>query len=843
MLWRVLSVVLLCAAACRAAGPVYVRESAESIVIGNDFLERTISIAPGDVGTREFINKITGRAYALGGAEYELRLSMEQVGYTFGAENPRVFTAVRGRVTSHQVAGAAGGGKRLTLHMAADRGTAVDLIYELAPDDFFMRQWVRIPRLTAFVDWAAPAENRWSGAHFTLGGFGQPLFGDDIFLGLEYPTARNSAAGEDVSLGGYVGVDIPARGYTSEPAVMGVAQAGAVHRQFLDYVNRMRAAPVRPFLLYNSWYDLQRLAMNHDNTLARVADLQRLLLSKYALHLDSFVLDDGWDNMNSLWQIDGQRFPNGFTDLNAALKGIGSSLGLWLGPIGGYDQRSARVAAGKAQGMEVNSHGQYLCIAGKNYSRFLSDTLAKYQSDYATNYFKIDGTAFGCNDPNHGHPVGVYSSEASARALIGMLQRVRAQDPGVFFNITTGIWLSPWWLRYADTVWMGGNDSGYLPSVPALAPRQSAVSYKDSVLYDDFVTHASQFPVSSLMTHGIIKGNYNMLGGERESIDDFRDEVVHYFSVGNMMYELYISPDLLSPAEMAAIGNTTKWAEANAHPLLDNSTMAGGDPAKREPYGYVHSSAERSIVTLRNPFVAPRSMSLKIDEAGGFQKFEGPRALEVEYPYRKVMRTVSYGDTVSFNLGAYEELLFELRPDNQARVEGRFSVEGSTVRLWAPASPDEIQVKTGTVRVEGAPGAARTVHVSVALDVPADYPQANLAFLLEPDKEIRGVTVDALDGGRPLAMAVETGQQDRGAWCWFHANLPPGAHAVELTMRIPAAPGTARLTGWLLTKRRLAARELLLSPEPGKAMPKASLLPAEDDAERGTYAVLSETIR
>jgi len=413
----------------------------------------------------------------------------------------------------------------------------------------------------------------------------------------------------------------------------------------------------------------------------------------------------------------------------------------------------------------------------------------------------------------------------------------------VFFNITTGIWLSPWWLRYADTVWMGGNDSGYLPSVPALAPRQSAVSYKDSVLYDDFVTHASQFPVSSLMTHGIIKGNYNMLGGERESIDDFRDEVVHYFSVGNMMYELYISPDLLSPAEMAAIGNTTKWAEANAHPLLDNSTMAGGDPAKREPYGYVHSSAERSIVTLRNPFVAPRSMSLKIDEAGGFQKFEGPRALEVEYPYRKVMRTVSYGDTVSFNLGAYEELLFELRPDNQARVEGRFSVEGSTVRLWAPASPDEIQVKTGTVRVEGAPGAARTVHVSVALDVPADYPQANLAFLLEPDKEIRGVTVDALDGGRPLAMAVETGQQDRGAWCWFHANLPPGAHAVELTMRIPAAPGTARLTGWLLTKRRLAARELLLSPEPGKAMPKASLLPAEDDAERGTYAVLSETIR
>jgi len=75
-----------------------------------------------------------------------------------------------------------------------------------------------------------------------------------------------------------------------------------------------------------------------------------------------------------------------------------------------------------------------------------------------------------------------------------MLGKLRAQDPKVFLNITTSIWLSPWWLRYADTVWMGGADSGYLPSVPTLAPRQSAVSYRDSVLYDDFVTHKAQFP-------------------------------------------------------------------------------------------------------------------------------------------------------------------------------------------------------------------------------------------------------------------------------------------------------------------------------------------------------------
>jgi hypothetical protein len=841
-----LPVVWLCAAAAAfAAGPVYVRNTASTIVMGNDYLERTISTAPGDVGTRQFVNKISGRAYALRGAEFELRLNVELVGYSFGSENPRVMTAAGMRVAGHQVEDTKTGGKRVTLRLAAERGAAVDITYELEPNDFFTRQWLHIAKPaqgTNFVDWAAPAKNEWGVPRWSLGGFGQPLFGEDIFLGLEYPTGRNTVSGDEVTLGGYVGMNIPAEGFTTEPAVMGVAPEGLVHRQFLDYVSRMRVAPVRQFLLYNSWYDLQRLAMNHDNTLARVPDFQKVLLSKYGLHLDSFVLDDGWDNMNNLWQIDPQRFPNGFTDLAAALKGIDSALGLWFGPIGGYDQRNQRIAAGKAQGMEITTNGQYLCIAGKNYNRFLSDTLLKYQKQYGIDYFKIDGTPFGCNDPDHGHPVGIYSNEAAARALIGIIEKARAQDPKVFFNITTSIWLSPWWLRYGDTVWMGGSDSGYLPSVPTLAQRQSAVSYKDSVLYDDFVTHQAQFPISSLMTHGIIKGKYNMLGGEKEFIEDFRDEVVHYYSVGNMMYELYISPDILSADEMDAIGNTTKWAEANAHPLLDNSTMVGGDPAKREPYGYVHSSAEKSIVTLRNPFVEPRTMRLKIDEENGFRKADGTQVLEVQYPYRKAMAAVKYGDTVSFDLGAYEEMLFELRPDAQVPVDGRYSVEGSTVRTWAPAGAQTVTFSAGRVRTDGAAGAARTVYATVTADVPADYREAKLAFLLEPDQEIRGVTVEAADAGKPLAMTVETGQRNRGVWHWFYANLAPGPHSIELTMHIPAAPGAARISGWLLTRRELAGQEVHLTPQAGKKMPPASLLPAESNIERGTYSLIEETI-
>jgi hypothetical protein len=549
--------------------------------------------------------------------------------------------------------------------------------------------------------------------------------------------------------------------------------------------------------------------MNHDNTLERVPTFQKLLLGKYGLHLDAFVLDDGWDDMHKLWTIDQQRFPNGFRDLTAALKTIDSHLGIWFGPIGGYDQREVRIAAGKADGMEISSDGRYFCVAGKNYSRLLGDTMLKYQKEYGINYFKLDGIAFGCNAPDHGHPQGVYSDEATARSFIDMLGKLRAQDPKVFLNITTSIWLSPWWLRYADTVWMGGADSGYLPSVPTLAPRQSAVSYRDSVLYDDFVTHKAQFPISSLMTHGIIKGKANMLGGEKEDIEDWRDEVVHYYSVGNMMYELYISPDILSPEEMDVLGNVTKWAVANAHPLLDNSTMVGGDPAQREPYGYVHSSADKSIITLRNPFVRPRTMKLKIDEQNGFQKFEGTQSVAVEYPYRKLAApAVKFGDTVTFDLDAYEQLVAEMRTPEFTTSE--------------PALPERTAISFGPATLRKNVGDMR---VSATVDVPAGYPQARFAVLLEPGQEVRGIKADATDAGKPLALSTENG--GRGIWHWFWADLTPGKHSIEMTIHSTAP---AHLSGWLLTRRDLGTP------------PGASLLPAQN-IERGTHLLLEETIR
>ena len=882
-------------AAAQTAGPVYVRESGPAVVLGNDYLERTISVADGEVGTTRFLNKVSGRVYAVRGSEFEIKVVNETVGYDFGHENPVLMTARGQRVTERKVEDIAGGGKRVVLHLGANtggrggrggrgggnRGPEVDLYYELRPADFFTRSWLHLSKPTQgtlFLDSVSVLKTSFGLPRFSLGGFGQPLFAEDLFLGVEYPSSRNQAQGSDVDLGGYIGVTVPAEGYTSEPAVIGATPVGMVHPRFLDYVKQMRVAPVRPYLLYNSWYDLQRLAMNHDNTVERVGSLNSLLLRKYGLKLDSFVLDDGWDDMHKLWTIDSQRFPGGFTDLAAALKGIGSRMGMWFGPIGGYSQRNVRIETGRQEGMEVTSNGQYLCIAGAKYSRLLSDAMARYQKEYGVNYYKIDGTPYGCNQPDHGHPVGVYADEAVNRALIGMMNRLRSQDKDVFLNITTSIWLSPWWLRYADTVWMGGADSGYLPTVPTMAQRQSAISYRDSVLYSDFVTHQAQFPISSLMTHGIIKGKYNMLGGKQEYIDDWRDEVVHYYSVGNMMYELYISPDILSPEEMDALGNTTRWAIANAHPLLDSSTMVLGDPAQREPYGYVHASPEKSIVMLRNPFVRPESVQLKIDRDHGFVESDHPMRLEVQYPYRRTQAgAVRYGDTLNFELGGYEEIVLELRPasDNDVRIEGaRYLITkakdgADTIRVYAPegstetiritgastgsfpaplklhfgaasAVPQELNFSPADLQVEGQPGQDRTLRLQTTLQVPGDYRETKAAFLLEPEVENRTIKAEALDNGKSAALTTENG--GRGVWHWFWVNVTPGRHTLEFSIHLPAGPAGARVSGWLLTKRQLASHEIRAAFPVGRSI-EEDLLPATSGVERGTYKLIDEHVQ
>lgn len=901
----------------RASGPVTVQESAGRFVLENDYLQRTIEVREGSVATSAFKNKISGQLYSVHGDEFELSLNYEDLRYSFGGENPLKFTTRDFQVTGTRVADTGEGGKRLVFELEPKRPAIylkngqdvvsaltelkfsfkAALIFELKPDDFFMRKWFTLQNTNHqvyFVDSLAVEDNRWDARSFSQGGFGQPIFADDLFLGIEYPSGVNSIHDGQLTLRYVVGTDVPPGGFTSESAVTGVSAAGAVHRSFMDYIRRIRPVPVRPYLEYDTWYDLQRLVMNHDNTLQRVTELDQLLVKKFNLHLNTFTLDDGWDDMTNLWRIDRQRFPDGFHDLVSSLDKIHSRLGLWFGPVGGYDQRERRIETGRRQGMEITANGEFLCLAGRNYSRYFRDTLLRLQQEYNINYFMFDGIPFGCNELDHGHPVGIYSDAADLRTFTDLLTALRRQNPQIFLNITTGIWLSPWWVRYADSVWLGGDDWGYLDTVPALTLRQSSISYRDSVMYDDFVRHHVQFPMPSLYTEGVIKGKFEMLGGENESLDDWADHVINFVAVGNQFIDLLISPEILKTEEWNVLGHTIQWAIQNAHPLLDNSTFVLGDPAEREPYGYVHYSPEKTLIVLRNPFVRPALAKVKLDQQAGFEDVDTAYTAETLYPFRQVGPGLfRFGDTLDVELGAYEERVIQLlpSPSGVARIEGvRYAIGpsdggGVVVSVYAPGGSTEsvflekpsaysevrldgehvdfashgdtavlpihfgkkasrvgdITYSVQPLRLESGEGTAQTLRVSLSVQIPADFQESKVAVLLEPVKEIAGIQVEGRMDGHPTATALKKGAE--GSWYWFVTNVDPGTHNVDLGIHLPAnIEGRARISGWLLAKRRLERRELRLSFKTSErlAPPPDNLLPASSEVERKTYALFDQ---
>ena len=563
------------------------------------------------------------------------------------------------------------------------------------PGDYYIRKWIEIADSSygmEFLDTIYLESLTFEKGDFSRGQFGQPVFNNDIFLGVEYPTGQNEIEAGKVMMGYVVGVKIAKEVYRSHTSIIGVSSsAGKLEQTFMKYVDQLKVEGTRPFLLYNSWYDLRRpeLVKDSENVMNERSIIDRIhafkkYLNKYDIALDAFVLDEGWDNFNGLWEIDSARFKRGFAPIVNALDSIHTALGLWASPFGGYEYRDKRTAWAAEHGYETS--GDFICSAGDKYKEAMKYVMTRYATNYHVGYFKWDGFLLTCNETNHGHLPGIYSREALVSSYIDMMQAVRKVNPDIFLNITSGTWLSPWWLKYADCIWMQGADYAYAEDVPSINERDKAITYKDAVLWDDFQKQHLLFPMSSLMTHGIIQGHLNFLGGENESLDSFSNEVMMYFGRGVMMWELYVSPDVLSEDEWNAIASSIKWAKAN-HDVLEHTKMILGDPLKREIYGYVHLTKEKGILLLRNPDVAAKEAAIKLTSDLGDIAPSREYFVKIIYPYTMILpEPVRMGQTVSMTMDGYEVLAAEMIPsdkiDKNLPLGVRYSIENGHLIVY-----------------------------------------------------------------------------------------------------------------------------------------------------------------
>ncbi len=435
-------------------------------------------------------------------------------------------------------------------------------------------------------------------------------------------------------------------------SVMGLVPQGQLRRAFLYYIERERAHPYRPFLHYNSWYDIgygPEKILEHDflNVIKLFGDE---LIRQRKVVINSFALDDGWDDPASLWRFH-KGFPNGFSNLQKVAEEYHSSLGAWLSPFGGYGKAKAeRLKYGQQQGFETNKSG-FSLAGGTYYSRF-REVCTKMLREYGLNYFKFDGIGIG------GRPAGTNNEFArDMNALLRLISDLRRVKPDVFINITTGTWPSPFWLWYGDSIWRGGRDwstHGWG------SKRQQQITYRDKETYHNVVLRAPLHPLNSLMTQGVMFANHGLPDESKGLTDDIRA----FFAGGTDCQELYITPSLMRPQDWDALAEAARWSRANADVLVDTHWI-GGDPAKGEIYGWASWSKKKGILALRNPLDKTAAITINIGKA-----FELPKGAARRYslksPWKKdidkpaVMLTA--GREHTFELKSFEVLVFDATP-------------------------------------------------------------------------------------------------------------------------------------------------------------------------------------
>ena len=364
------------------------------------------------------------------------------------------------------------------------------------------------------------------------------------------------------------------------------------------------------------------------------------------------------------------------------------------------------------------------------------------------------------------------------------------------------------------------------------------MTYRDLVLYDDFTRQRCWFPIANLMTHGIIKGNLEKLGSAEEPLEKFTDDVLLYFARGISMYELYISPDLLTEGEWNAISEAMLWAR-DRFPILSRTEMVGGDPGKRQAYGYIHWWRNRGIVAARNPWIDRAALKIRLDAADGLEAKASHLVLERVYPTRWISpRLFKAGEVAELPLEGFETAVYELYPvgdatrplvagarfDERNLDDGRHSItvfEGNPL-LLNPQAVSGLFVKgvsrknldnIGKVRPLPSPLVSSMVsameggaRLQVIID--ATVRDATVAVLVKPESRLAGRTLPRFAFRLDGALVNTTGEQEKGAWAWYLTTMGGGNHNIELTF-----PDSARWKGsvlaWVLSTQEAKGEEII----------------------------------
>lgn len=455
---------------------------------------------------------------------------------------------------------------------------------------------------------------------------GAILASNHIFAGLETPMGLNSCKDE----GNATHIEGLWRRNTTLKAgktwnissVVGLVAPKQLRRSFLAYSERERAVAWRPYPVYISWYELnidrnnaQAPSYKGNMTVEQCADVvshwKTHFYDKYQMAPKAFVWDDGWDQYGT-WTFN-PNFPNGFDEPANEAKKMGTGIGAWLGPVGGYGQ------SGEYRRAYWRSKGG-MQLSNEDYYNFFIRCCTNMIDRYDFRFFKFDGisaqaSAIGPDEGTRG--------EENAEAIISIERAVRQKRPDIFLNTTVGTWASPFWFHFTDAVWRQEGDYGEAGDQGT--DRERWITYRDHLVYQNFIQRSPVCPINTLMTHGFILSRWGAVSKNMD-YDGIVREMRCAFACGSGMVELYNDYKLMDEikdnqgnagALWKDLAECIKWQQEQAD-VLPDAHWVGGNPwdgKKANVYGWAAWNGKKSVLTLRNPSASAQTFTTTLREA------------------------------------------------------------------------------------------------------------------------------------------------------------------------------------------------------------------------------------
>ena len=503
-------------------------------------------------------------------------------------------------------------------------------------------------------------------------GCGYPVYADDWFIGLEHPAAF-TVPGQRLELFHHPVWDADGS-IESFSAVYGAARAHAqVPDAFMDYLWSIRLPRLSaPFITITAGWSTRHIAGGEyiDSFETNEAFLDALL--KLGLRPDALAIDAGYFERASLFRHKGDDDRDSrFIEFRKRCNDQGLDLSLWVSHNGrtGFDMdwiRSQRWKTGGGPGTPY-CHGEFVVMMQPDFEDALAQRFERLVGEIGARHLKIDwdNECATTDEFAQRYPTPEHVREASILAFNRIDRRMRAKNPKLITR--NGWWPSPWWLCWADHVWLVDSGDCEYASWPSRTQRDSEITHRDAMYHHVVVRSETPCPLDAFDNHGFAHALDNCFSDEPHT---WLDNAVLAFTRGTTYLHMPLCPEGLRQWQADSLRQVLDWMHHHASELGPRgASMVGGHPGLGRVYGYLHPGEESAWLVLRNPSPEPQTVRLPWANRLSFV----PRTIRQVYPFWQDLPPLQ-GLTLLGHEVRLLQLLREPSPDPSPIRGARFMV-------------------------------------------------------------------------------------------------------------------------------------------------------------------------